>query len=167
MDNKTIRLAFFTALAVSIYVLENFIPKPLPFMKLGLANVIVLILLWRREYGAAAIVAVAKIVIGGLFSGTLVSPTSLLALAGTLTSFAIMCLLVYSNIKFSIVGISIAGAVFHNFGQLILVRIVLIQQQAIFKILPYLILLGIITGIITGYIAYILNIKLKYNKLEI
>jgi len=165
MQNKAIRLAFFTALAVSLYVVENFIPKPLPFMKLGLANVIVLILLWRREFAAAAVVAIAKIFIGGLFSGTLVSPTSLLALSGTLLSFTVMLLLICSKLNFSIVGISIAGAVFHNLGQLAMVRLLLITQDAVFKITPYLILLGIATGVVTGYIAYLLHAKLHFGKL--
>lgn len=165
MQKKAISLAFFTALAVSLYVIENFIPKPLPFMKLGLANVIVLILLWQREFGAAAVVAVAKIAVGGLFSGTLISPTSLLALGGTLLAFVIMTLLLISGFKFSIIGISIAGAVFHNFGQLVLVRLLLITQNAVFKIAPYLILLGIFTGIVTGYIAFLLHTKLQFRKL--
>jgi uncharacterized membrane protein len=154
-------LAFFTACAVTVYLLESFIPKPLPFMKLGLSNVVILVLLMAGNHRSAFLVALAKTLIGGIFSGTLISPTTLLSSGGTILAFLIMILLIRIPIRFSILGISIAGAVGHNFAQICLVRLFLIKENSIFYLTPLLILMGIVTGIITGYLA-----KMFLDKLD-
>ncbi len=154
-------LAFFTALAVSVFFLEIFIPKPLPFMKLGLSNVVILILLFTKNIRPALIVAITKIFLGGLLAGTLFSPTTLLSSVGTVFSLLAMIFLMKLPINFSILGVSIGGAIGHNFGQIIVVRIVLIKENPIFYLTPLLIIMGIATGIITGYLAKIFIDKLK------
>jgi len=153
-------LAFFTACAVTVYILESFIPKPLPFMKLGLSNVVILVLLMAGNRRSAFLVALAKTFIGGIFTGTLISPTTLLSSGGTVISFVIMILMIKLPVNFSILGISIAGAVAHNFTQISLVRLILIKENSIFYLTPLLILMGIVTGIITGYLAKIFIDKL-------
>ena len=149
----TTRLAFFTAFAITIYIVESFIPRPLPFMKFGLSNIVILILLISWNFKSALIVAVAKIFIGGFFSGTFLSPTTLLSFSGSIVSLIIMFLFLKVNINFSVIGISIIGAVTHNISQLTVVRFVLIKENTIFYLTPLLILMGIVTGVITGYIA--------------
>jgi len=72
------RLGFFTAFAVTMYVAESFIPKPLPFMRLGLANIFILILLANNEFFSAVIVAFGKTVIGGFLSALIISPATIL-----------------------------------------------------------------------------------------
>lgn len=156
-------LAFFTAFAVTVYILESFIPKPLPFMKLGLSNVVILVLLMAENQRSAFLVALAKTFVGGVFSGTLISPTTLLSSGGTVLSFFVMILLIKLPLNFSILGISIAGAVSHNFAQICLVRLFLIKENSIFYLTPLLILMGIVTGIITGYLAKIFLDKLDFN----
>ena len=154
-------LAFFTAFAVTAYILESFVPKPLPFMKLGLSNVVILALLITENIKPALIVALAKTFIGGLLTGMLIGPTTLLSLTGTFTALAFMILFLRLPVNFSIIGISIIGAVTHNFGQIIIVRLVLIKENSIFYLTPVLILMGIVTGIITGYIAKIFVDKMN------
>ncbi|HPR18258.1 MAG TPA: Gx transporter family protein [Candidatus Cloacimonadota bacterium] len=156
-----VMLAFFTALAVTIFILESIIPKPLPFMKLGLSNVVVLVLLVSGNLRSAVVVAIAKSILGGLLAGTLFSPTTLLSLSGTILSLLVMMLLLKLPFDFSILGISIGGAVAHNFGQIGLVRLLLIKENSIFYLTPLLILMGIVTGIITGYLAKIFIDKMK------
>jgi heptaprenyl diphosphate synthase len=147
-----VHLAFLTALAVSMYLLEMLIPKPMPFMTLGLANIVVLLLLLHHHPRAAIIVALGKTVVGGLFSGMLLSPTTALSLAGTLLSFGFM--LIALRLPLGILGISICGAVGHNFGQLLMVRLLLVPNDGIFHLTPLLIIVGMVTGIITGSIAW-------------
>ncbi|MDO9578381.1 MAG: Gx transporter family protein [Candidatus Cloacimonadales bacterium] len=156
-------LAFFTACAVTVYILESFIPKPLPFMKLGLSNVVVLVLLMAGNLRSAFLVALAKTLIGGMFTGTLISPTTLLSGGGTILSFFIMILLLKLPLNFSIPGISIAGAVSHNFAQISLVRLFLIKENSLFYLTPLLILMGIVTGIITGYLAKLFLDKMDFS----
>jgi len=162
------RLAFYTAFAVTIYIVENFVPKPFPFMKLGLANVVILMLLYMRNFKFAIIVGLSKTFIGGFISGTLLSPTTLLSFSGSLLSLIVMIIFIKSRINFSLIGISILGAISHNFAQIIVVRLILIKENSIFYLTPLLIILGIVTGIITGYLAIVfsrkVNFKVKYEE---
>jgi len=160
---RLIHLAFFTAFAITIYVVESFLPKPFPFMKLGLANIVVLLLLFSGNIKYAFLVIIGKTFIGGFLSGMFLSPTTLLSISGSLCSFFVMLIFIKSKFGFSIIGISIIGAVTHNLVQLIVVRSLLIKQSAIFYLTPLLILLGIVTGIIIGFIARSFQNRLKRN----
>jgi len=150
---RLIHLAFFTAFAIAIYVIEGFIPKPFPFMKLGLANMIVLLLLVSGNIRYAFVVIIGKTVVGGFFSGLFLSPTTLLSISGSLCSLGIMTLFIKSKVRFSIIGISILGAVAHNISQIAIVRLIIIKENTIFYLTPLLIFMGIVTGIIIGYIT--------------
>ncbi|MBC8385351.1 MAG: Gx transporter family protein [Candidatus Cloacimonetes bacterium] len=160
--NKSLsRLAFFTAFAITIFVAESFIPKPFPFMKLGLANIIVLLLLITDGFRAALIVTLSKSIFGGFFSGILISPATLMSLSGSLISVLVMFLFFHSGINFSLIGLSIIGAVGHNIAQLFVVRMILIKNSSILYLTPVLIVLGIATGIITGFTASMLFKKMQ------
>jgi len=160
IDGRITHLAFFTAFAVTIYVVENFIPKPFPFMKLGLANIFILILLANNEFYSALIVTFGKTIIGGFLTGTIISPTTVLSLGGSLLAVLAMYLFLKLKLNFSLIGISIIGAIAHNFAQLGLVRTMLVRTNSIFYLTPILIITGIATGIITGYLAHLLMAKL-------
>jgi heptaprenyl diphosphate synthase len=153
---RILDLAFFTALAVSIFVLENLIPRPFPFLKFGLANVIVLFVLIKLGFPSALVVTLSKTILGGLFSGLLLSPTTILSCSGSLAAVTVMYLFLSSRVNFSLIGLSISGAVVHNLTQLVMVRLILIDQNSIFYLTPLLLIMGIITGILTGYITFLL-----------
>ncbi len=160
-ENKITLAAFYTALAASIYIIESLIPRPLPFLKFGLANVIILLLLYRYNLGFVLTVAVGKTILGSLIIGTLISPTTIMSLSGGLVALLIMFTLINMKLGLSLVGVSIAGAVFHNLTQLVVVRIILVQENKIFYLTSLLIILGIVTGIITGFLAFIINQKIR------
>jgi heptaprenyl diphosphate synthase len=152
-ERRLIYLGFFTAFAVMVYILETFIPKPLPFLKIGLANIVVLMLLTSGYPWSALLVAICKTLFGGLLSGTFLSPGTLLSLGGSLLAFVAMVIADQEIFGFSIIGISICGAVAHNFGQLLVARLIVIQQDSIFYLTPFMILVGIATGLVIGYIT--------------
>jgi heptaprenyl diphosphate synthase len=159
--NPITRLAFFTAFAVTIFAAESLIPKPLPFMKLGLANIVVIFILINFGFRDALIVTVTKSVIGGFVAGIIFTPTMIMSFGGSLSSVLMMYMLLNSRIKFSIIGISIIGAVSHNITQLVIVRFLLIKESSVFYLTPILIIMGVVTGIVTGYIAFVLNKKMQ------
>lgn len=161
---RLIHLAFFTAFAITIYVVESFIPKPFPFMKLGLANIVVLLLLVSGNVRYALIVIIGKTVAGGFFSGLLLSPTTLLSISGSFCSLGIMKIFIESRVRFSVIGISILGAITHNFAQIVVVRLILIKENTIFYLTPLLIIMGIVTGIIIGYIAKLFMDRINGNR---
>ncbi len=161
-----IQYAFFTAVATTVYFLESMAVRalPLPFLRIGLANVIIVYLLMRKDFILAFTVNILKTLIGGLISFTLLSPATVLSICGGIGSLIIMWLLLISRINFSIIGISIAGAVVHNVIQIFCVRWLIIQRDSVFYLLPVLIVIGIVTGFVTGIIAHELYIKLEGNK---
>ena len=155
--NDPVILAYFTAFAVTIYVLENLIPKPLPFLKLGLANVVVLLLLWHGKSLAAFIILLSKTILGGLITGMLLSPMTIISLGASITAYLLMFGAIKTRLGFSVLGISIIGATIHNITQLAIVNWLLVHSNAVWKLLPLMILLGLVTGLITGYLVHLLS----------
>lgn len=163
---KAVFYALLTAIAASLYVLESFIPKPLPFMRLGLANIVVLILLINKKTLPAFIVAIAKTVLGAFFIGMLFSPGTILGLSGSAVSIVVMFLLIKSKLKLSAIGISALGSVFHGLTQIFVVRQILIQNDSVFYVIPLIILISTISGFITGFIANEVNFYIKQEAYE-
>ena len=80
------RIAWLTALAITIHIAESALPSPLPGIKPGLANVVTIVALVQYGWGTAAWVALLRVLIGSLLIGTFLSPTFLLSLAGAVAS---------------------------------------------------------------------------------
>jgi heptaprenyl diphosphate synthase len=150
---RLVYLSLLLAMATALHVLEGLFPIPLPFpgVKLGLANIITLLILYLYDLRAGLTVAIARVFLGSLLGGTFLAPGFFLALTGAVVSTLIMALLVNKTDCFSPLGISLAGAVGHNLGQLVMASL-LLQNQAIFFYLPVLLLAAIPTGLVTGYI---------------
>lgn len=153
-------LGIFLALTIIVSYFERMIPSPIPAvpgLKLGLANTIIIILLYIKNAKAAFSVNILRIIINGiLFSG----PWGMIySLAGALLSFFIM--IVFKNTKqFGIVGVSVIGGVFHNIGQ-ICVAVLILENIKLFYYVPVLIISGVITGILIGYISGNCILRLK------
>ncbi len=144
-------IAMLTAMTVVISILEGFIPLVIPDIKLGLANIIILIMLYEFKPYEAFLVDMVRVLIVALIKGTIASPIFFLSLFGMLASFCIM--LLFSRFKgFSIVIVSILGAVFHMAGQ-ILSLMVLIDINEVVVAIPALSLIAIGSGLITGIAA--------------
>ncbi|MDE6242148.1 MAG: Gx transporter family protein [Anaeroplasmataceae bacterium] len=152
--NKTKRLciiAMLLAMAIVLNILESFIHFGIPGVKLGLANIIILIMLYEFKSYEALAVDVLRIVLVGLLRGNFLSPTFIMSLSGGLLSFLIMYL--FSRIKvFSPIGVSVLGAVSHATGQVI-AAILMLGTQAVVYYLPFIGILSIGTGIISGIIT--------------
>ncbi len=153
-ENFVVKLALFTAMASTAFLLESIFPRPLPFLKLGLANVIILFLITQKKILLATITAFLKIIIGGIFSGTIISPTIIFSLSGTLFSLIGMIIFSQKIWGFSILGISVIGAVLHNLGQAIGVKLFIIKEIQLLKLIPLLIIVGIISGSIIGFLTF-------------
>lgn len=150
---RLVYLSLLLAMATALHVLEGLFPIPLPFpgVKLGLANILTLLVLYLYDLRAAMTVAIARVLLGSLLGGTFFAPAFFLGLTGAVISTLIMALLVKRTKCFSPLGISLCGAVSHNLGQLLMASF-LLQNQAIFFYLPILLLGAIPTGLVTGYL---------------
>ena len=146
-------LAMMLSIAIVLSILESFIPVFIPGVKLGLANVIILILLYEFSAKEAFLVNVLRIILVGVLRSTLLTPTFLMSLSGGLLSFGVM--LVFSKIKFfSTIGVSVIGAFTHSLGQII-AAIFIMSLSAVIYYLPFIGILSVITGVFTGIITKI------------
>ncbi len=136
------------ALALIFSYVEALVPfnAGVPGIKLGLANLVPLIILYRLDARYAFAANLIRVFLAGLlFSGMF---AALYSLAGSVTSFLVMYLLKKTNL-FSMIGVSTAGGVFHNIGQLC-VAILAVSGPQLIHYLPVLIISGMVAGIIVG-----------------
>ena len=149
---KCARLSMLTALAIVLNILESFIPFfSIPGIKLGLANIITVSVLYYYGTKEAFYISILRVVIVGLLRTGLFSISFLFSITGAFTSL-IMMILCKKIAIFSIVGISIIGSIFHSIGQ-ILIAILLLKNSAVVYYLPIMIIISIITGMIIGLVS--------------
>ena len=148
---KAAYFGVFTALALIFSYVETLIPIHIgiPGVKLGLANLIVVIALYRMGVREAYVLSVVRVILAGFLFGNLFA--ILYSFAGGLFSLTVMAFLKKTE-KFSVLGVSMAGGVFHNIGQLIMAAIVL-ESLSITYYLPVLMISGIVTGLLIGIVA--------------
>jgi heptaprenyl diphosphate synthase component I len=150
-SSKVAQYGLFAALAILMGYVEMLIPLPLlvPGMKLGLANVIIVIALYHMDIKSAFFISLVRVLMSGLlfqgFAGLLYS------LAGALLSLGVMALLKKTG-KVSITGVSVMGGVFHNVGQIIVAAAV-VENIKMAYYLPFLLVTGVVTGFVIGAVA--------------
>ena len=158
---RMVYLALLVAFAVAVHTVEAAIPFPIPVpgAKLGLANIITLLALVLYGYRSAFFVAFLRSIIGSLISGTFMGFAFYLSFSGALLSCLAMSLLMnlYKKQKISLISVSMAGAVTFNVVQLALASI-LVQNFILFRgYLPFLLILAVPTGLLTGLAAIYLE----------
>lgn len=142
-----------TAGAIIIAILESFIPSiGIPGVKLGLANIVILIILYEIGIVEAIIVDLLRVLLVALLRGTITSMGFLMSLTGAALSLGIMILLYLVVKKFSIVGVSVVGSFFHVTGQVLIAMIFLGTPYMAFY-LPIIAVSAIITGVLVGIVA--------------
>ena len=168
--HKMTLLAILIAGAIVIGILESLIPSiGIPGVKLGLSNIVILIVLYELGIWEAALVSLSRVLIVSLVRGTFLSMGFVMSLTGAVLSLGIMILFFLLIKKFSVIGVSVIGALFHVFGQ-IAVAMLYLSTAYILYYLPIIAVSAIITGVIVGVSAQlIINTKIiakqkeKYN----
>lgn len=150
---KLTTLSLFTAIALAIYGVECAIPPliPIPGIKLGLANIVTLVVLRLYSEKDAFLVLIARVFLSTLLFGQAMS--LLYSLAGGILCFLSMAAMDHLFQRHMLYLTSTIGALFHNLGQL-LVALLLTAVPGVFSYLPFLTLSGIITGLFTGLCAH-------------
>lgn len=151
--HKIALLGVLTAGAVVIAILESFIPSiGIPGIKLGLANIVVLVVLYELGIIDAIMVNLIRVLVVGLVRGTFMSFGFLMSLSGAALSLIVMILFYLLIRKFSIIGVSVIGAIAHVVGQ-ILVAMAYLGTSYVVLYLPVIGLSAIITGVFVGIVA--------------
>lgn len=156
------RIAWLTALAITIHIAESALPTPLPGVKPGLANVITIAVLIRFGWQMATWVTLLRVVAGSLLIGTFLSPTFILSLSGALASTVILGLLsLLPGQGCGPLGYSVASAMTHTMAQFWIAYWLFIQHDGLFHLLPLLMTAALGFGIISGTIARAMLEKLN------
>jgi len=143
----------FLLLASGLHLFESAMPSLGPWFKLGLANIMtLLVLVWMGARYALAL-ALGRVVIGALFLGTIFTPTFLISFSATMSATLTMLLAWRWLPKLSLVGVSLLAAVVHMMTQFWVVGELFIQQSALYYLLPPLLVLSCATGWLNGALA--------------
>jgi heptaprenyl diphosphate synthase len=154
---RTTDLALLTAASLVVYVFESLVPAPLPWLRLGLANVVTVTVLRMDGVWPALVVTLLRVLLGSLLVGSFLSPAFLLSLSGAAT--ALMAMAAARGLApraFSVVGISVTGAVAHNLGQLLALAALVLRAPEALRLLPYLVLSATLVGVLSGFAAHAL-----------
>ena len=162
MNDRVKRITFIgviTAVAIILSYVEMLLPPiyaAVPGVKVGLPNIVIILVLYRYGVKSAATVSFIRLVITSMLFGV---STFFYSLAGAALSLAVMALLKRSN-AFSTVGVSIAGGVMHNLGQII-VAILMLGTLEIGYYMFVLAISGTLAGIFIGLASAFLIARLK------
>lgn len=159
MKSRVAYFGVFTALALIFSYIETLIPVNFGIygVKLGLANLIIVVTLYKAGVSEAFCLSVVRVVLSGFLFGNYFS--IIYSLAGGLLSLAVMSLLKKSG-GFSVMGVSIAGGVFHNIGQLIVAMLV-VETFSVVYYVPVLLVAGLLAGLVIGIAANEMLKRLK------
>ena len=148
------RIARYAAAAIALSVAEAALPSPLPGIKPGLANIIVLVVLARHGWRDAAWVSLLRVLAGSLAIGQFLAPGFFLALAGALCSLAMLALAqALPGRWFGPVTASVLAAFAHIGGQILVARAWLVPHDGVFFLVPMFAAAALLFGTINGLIA--------------
>ena len=154
----TARVVTYCAVLAALGLIFSYIEVLIPFnmgipgVKLGIANLVVIVALYALGNRYAFAINIVRVVVAGLlFTGVF---SMLYSLAGALVSFAGMVLIKKTGL-FSVTGVSICGGVLHNLGQIIVASFI-ISNVKVFAYFPVLIISGVVSGAIIGVLAWLI-----------
>lgn len=161
---RTARLGLFLAFALILGYVEALLPLSvgIPGIKLGLANLAVLLALYRMGAKAAFLTDVLRIILNGFLFGSLYG--ILYSMAGGILSFFVMAGLKKTG-YFGILGVSMAGGVSHNIGQLLVAAFV-VETVGIFYYIAPLLIAGVVTGCLIGILTEQLMRRVRHLRIN-
>ena len=148
---KVAMLGLTVALAMIMSYIEALVPISfaVPGIKMGLANIVIIFVLYKIGTKEAILVSLIRVILVSLlFSNAMAMAYSI---AGAVLSLSVMWLLKKTD-KFSVIGVSVAGGIMHNVGQIIM-AVILLGTEQIALYLPVLIITGTATGVVIGIVA--------------
>lgn len=160
MNTKKVAvIGMLVAVAFVLSYIEAMLPLNIgiPGIKAGLSNIVVVFCLFRFNPLMTFGIAVVRIILCGITFGSMSG--MIYSLAGGMLSFLVMLLLKKTK-KFTVCGISVAGGVSHNIGQIIIAMFIL-ENKLLLYYLPFLLIAGVVAGVIVGILGGILIKRLK------
>jgi len=160
-EQKEFLIAYLVAVASLLSVVDSWIPKPLPLAKIGIANIVTLVLVMKRQYRLALLVAFLRVVVSHVFGGTLLAFGFWLSLAGSFFSAVVMSVM-HRLLKqhLSVYGVSLWGGWAHALAQGVVAALFLGFNRGVILYVAFLMLVGIGTSLgIAWLTAHYLDAK--------
>ena len=156
---KIANMGLMVALAFILSYIEALLPLNIgiPGAKVGLANLVVMVTMFTLGERDAVIISLVRVILVGLTFGNM--SMMMYSLAGAALSITAM-ILVKKIGKFTASGISVIGGVFHNVGQII-VAVFVLDTSSLFYYLPFLVIIGCVTGVIIGLLASLIIARIE------
>ena len=164
--SEAIHIALLSAYAVGLHSIEALLPTPVPWLRLGLANIITLTTLYLYGLRAGMTVTLTRVFVRSLLAGTFLGPAFVMSLGGGVASTIVMwAMLSVFRRHLGIVSLSVFGALAHNIVQLFLAYFLFVRRiEAILIVSPVILLFGTITGIFNGIITNLIIKKIETKK---
>jgi len=161
-EKKLNRIALLGAFSMFLSTIEYLFPRPIPFMRLGLANLPVILGLEILSPSGYFLLILVKVLGQALVNGTLASYVFLFSMAGSFASGGIMWLC-YKGLgrRISFIGISVMGALTSNMAQITL-SILFIFGPSAWRILPLFLGIGLVSGVFIGIFAQSFSEKSRW-----
>ncbi len=138
-----------------LFLFESAIPRPLPWLKPGLSNLVSLVALYLYGFRSAFLIMLLRVLIGALILGTFFNPGFVFALGGGCVSTILMGWAVAAfRARFSIIGVSLIGAFSHNLTQLLLAAFWIANSPRLFYLAPLMLLSSLFSGFLVGIFAH-------------
>ena len=156
-------MGMLVALAMVLGFVETLIPINLgiPGMKLGLANIVVVIALFLFDIKTAVVVSILRIILIAMTFGNM--SMMFYSIAGA--SLSLLSMIAISKIKsFSLISVSIVGGIMHNVGQIICAAFV-VRTNGVFTYLPVLMIAGLVSGALIGIVVGLISVRLTNVKI--
>ena len=158
------RIGLLSSAAVILFILEGLAPRPLPWMKLGLGNLPVLVTLLIHGVGAAFGVSGVKLLLGGLLSGRLGGPAFVIGAGAGWASLLVMAVSRrVAGGMFSPIGLSILGASTHQLAQLLIAQFY-VGHIGLLSLLPLSLLSGLFSGGLIGLLGFWICKKIEMEE---
>ena len=149
---KLTTIALLLAMALTLSIAESFIPFGIPGLKLGLANLVILLAIYYYGFWIPLAIDLARVVVASLFTGTFLGMGFVMSLSGAVVSFFLMYL-GYRVLKFfTPVGVSIMGAYGHALAQMF-VAVAYLGSLGVFYYFPVMALASLATGTLNGFLV--------------
>ncbi len=148
------QIAKLSAIAVALSLVEFFFPSPIPGVKPGIANIIILYTIFKFDLKMAIWVSIIRVFVTSIVLGSFLSPTFFLSLSGAL--FSLLSLIIFKNLSpkyFSLISFSLIASLAHIIGQFVIVRLWIIPHNGIFYLLPIFIVSAFIFGLGTALVT--------------
>jgi heptaprenyl diphosphate synthase len=162
--HRIARLALWTGIASILFAVEETAGTPVPWFRLGLANAVTLALLVENGPGEALTVAVLRVAVAGLLTGSLMQPSFVFSAAGGVLSMAVLAAVFRTAPGlFGLCGLSVLGAFVKNATQIAIAALFYVRDLNVWSVLPLFFAVSVGAGALVGFVTWVFLKRFRFS----